>query len=264
MIHNLLHLDSELYNGMNYNEKFTKLTNELLDNVRLVINKKEYKLREIELYLYTDDHPDIYTHRDIDQKTPGGWYFHKKGNTYKGGTYKGLDITFGYKNKLSYGGILIRAISNDNIILGPCKSVDKILEETKFDKIQDLVTNLISLNDVSKESLLYIKYDNNNNNLPIYKSPRVGLSYKYPEYAVKNYRYLNYRIKSIEKYKPSVIVNLINSGKSLDTIAKEAECTISQVKKYMDLYESGKKLANINELKPSNTNMVILTGFINK
>jgi len=38
---------------------------------------------------------DPFTHKDPLQQTCGQWYFHKIGAQYKGGTYKGLDLTFG-------------------------------------------------------------------------------------------------------------------------------------------------------------------------
>lgn len=68
----------------------------------------------------------------------GKWYFHRFGKTYKVGTYKGMDLTFGKGDK-AYGGILIRAISSvgatdgkhlppNEFIEGPCNTVNKILE----------------------------------------------------------------------------------------------------------------------------------------
>jgi hypothetical protein len=53
---------------------------------------------------------DEYTHCNDDQLKYGYWYFHKFPNgSYKGGTFKGLDITLG-NNKDKYCGILIRSI----------------------------------------------------------------------------------------------------------------------------------------------------------
>jgi hypothetical protein len=49
--------------------------------------------------------------------------------SFKCGTYKGMDITFG--NQDIYGGILIRSIMDLNdskYIEGPCNSVSKLLE----------------------------------------------------------------------------------------------------------------------------------------
>lgn len=269
----VLHLDSQLYKqykGADYDKKFRKLTDILLNKTSFIVNGKQYRLREIELYLYTDDHLDIYTHQDGGQGCPCRWYFHKTGNTYKGGTYKGLDITFGFrdknKSKSTYGGILIRGISNDNCsVTGPCNVVDHILKETKFEKIDDLVKNLGQyIYDVSKESSLYLKYNDTLEQFIIYSGPRVGLSFKLPKYAIKNYRYLTYRIKEIEKYRPSIIMNLINSGKTIEEVVKGSGCKVHQVKKYVDLYKLGEQSTDVKYLKPSATNMIILCGFMNK
>jgi hypothetical protein len=61
----------------------------------LIFLKRPHRFVEIEFY-YTDAiHADPFTHKDPLQKTNGQWYFHKIGAQYKGGTYKGLDVTCG-------------------------------------------------------------------------------------------------------------------------------------------------------------------------
>ena len=95
-ISDVLLLNSNEYkNCKNYDEKFSKLANTLLNKTVLLIKNTCFRLREIEIYLYTDDHNDNYTHKSIEQADPCQWYFHKTGSSYKGGTYKGLDITKG-------------------------------------------------------------------------------------------------------------------------------------------------------------------------
>ncbi len=41
---------------------------------------------------------DPFSHCDAMQQTCAQWYFHKTGGKYRGGTYKGLDVTFGIEN----------------------------------------------------------------------------------------------------------------------------------------------------------------------
>lgn len=76
-------------------------------------------------------HNDTFTHGDKLQLKCGTWYFHRFGSSFKGGTYKGLDLAFGKEKDQVYGGILIRAIHNaeDGFIEGPCRSVDTILKK---------------------------------------------------------------------------------------------------------------------------------------
>ena len=64
------------------------------------------------------------------QATCGNWYFHKKGGTYKSGSFKGMDLACGDKESNVFAGLLLRAIidSSEKLIEGPCLVVDKILE----------------------------------------------------------------------------------------------------------------------------------------
>jgi hypothetical protein len=265
----ILYLDSNTYsNCTTYEQKFSKIADKLLNKTVLVINDSEYRLEEIEFYLHTTDHQDIYTHRDDDQMHPCKWYFHKQsGGSYKGGTYKGLDITFGWNGNHpgnTYGGILIRAINkipDGKTILGPCKTVDHILERTGCDKINDLVKDLSDT--VFKKCKLYLKQKNDLDTKIIYSGPRVGLSFKYPNYAVKNYRFLT-NIKTTEKYKSTIIMNLINSGMTHDEIIKKTGIKKYQITAFTSMYKAGQELDSIEGIKPSNSNILKLVGFMNK
>lgn len=55
-------------------------------------------------------HFDSFTHADEQQKKNGQWYFHKMGKGYKGGSYKGLDITF---SKVFHHPIPLYLVSNN-------------------------------------------------------------------------------------------------------------------------------------------------------
>ena len=64
------------------------------------------------------------------QTSCGVWYFHRKGGTYKSGSFKGMDLACGDKDKNVFAGLLLRAVldPSDKLIEGPCLVVDKILE----------------------------------------------------------------------------------------------------------------------------------------
>ena len=68
------------------------------------------------------------------QATCGKWYFHKKGGTYKSGSFKGMDLACGDKESNVFAGLLLRAIidSSEKLIEGPCLVVDKILELNSY------------------------------------------------------------------------------------------------------------------------------------
>jgi len=97
-----------------YESTFSDIANNLLNKAILVINGKHHRFVEIEFYYKNGaNHDDTFTHGDEIQRTSGKWYFHRMGNGYKGGSYKGIDLTFGGQGPEGskvYGGILIRAI----------------------------------------------------------------------------------------------------------------------------------------------------------
>jgi len=133
---------------------------------------------------------------------------------YRGGTRKGLDITFGrgrhvtsyyfpstsdgsYTGYLS-GGVLLRSIrrvSDSRVISGPSLLVDELLQASGASSIADLVRQKWS-NDIcafdsspisssSKSALLYIKIITMDSaksidTCRIYKSPRIGLDLSNP------------------------------------------------------------------------------------
>lgn len=121
--------------------------------------------------------------------------------SFKAGTYKGMDLTFG-DNSNSHGGILIRAIMNistKKYIEGPCNTVTEILKSQGAKECKEL------------ELLSWPKHDGDAfdtthfihlvpcdpSNLKIEKSPRVGLTLKRydllkEKYWMSDYRYLSY------------------------------------------------------------------------
>ena len=159
----------------------------VLDTRQLNINGQIASLVEIEAYLHSASHPDPYVHQNQDQKNYATWYFHKhKNGTYKGGTFKGMDLILG--NEKFFFGILIRTIRvGDNVIEGPCNCVNYILKTCGKDTVKDLVdSNGI---DVTKGLVTLIKSDSVNSN--IISGPRIGLSDKYPEWKDVKYRYVS-------------------------------------------------------------------------
>ncbi|KXS19038.1 hypothetical protein M427DRAFT_181607 [Gonapodya prolifera JEL478] len=105
---------------------------------------KVFRLAELEFYLHREpDHPDPFSHRHPDQRSRGRWYFHKLGGSYRGGTWKGLDITFGGRQGSTesgsdgsdgaggtkeedgndtFGGLLIRALEPYGTLVVPKES----------------------------------------------------------------------------------------------------------------------------------------------
>lgn len=258
----LLNIDSKLYsNCKSFNEKFELLATSLLNNVTLVINTNICKLEEVEIYYNSSNHDDKYVHKDKDQLKNSEWYFHKyKNGTYKSGTYKGLDITFG-NNKDIYGGILIRAIvtNNGDLVIGPCKTVEYILDKTKFSSVDKLNEQLHSKNVFDVKNVFHLVLNDNVNNTDmIFKGPRVGLSLKYPTYLMKDYRYLKQPSKTL-KYKNTLISCLFKNNVKVDDICKLTNINKKTVESAIKEYIEGTKLT-----KDEVNNMSILGKDINK
>jgi 3-methyladenine DNA glycosylase Mpg len=190
---------------------FDTIANDLLNHTYLIVNEKQFRICEIEFYHYSESHKDCYVHRNPDQSKYGKYYFHKYGTgTYKSGTYKGLDLTFG--NDDVFCGILIRSIydvENDEMIEGPCRSVNRILEEYGLEKVMDFTSGkLLDITNNEHDFIIKTDLEDPIEKEKVYKGMRVGLSDKYPEYKIKKYRYLIMKNK-IKKQKKDLELLII-------------------------------------------------------
>lgn len=176
----------------------------------------EIRFRILELELYHPDDP--YTHGSPEQKGPPGlWYFHRAGKNdtgkFKGGTFKGLDVTCAEEGKP--GGLLIRAVSEMGLVsihgqmveapirthYGPCKSVEALLEAVGASSIDELVTR--------EDYPACLRIEGADPILDwsgICVAPRVGLSVNdkpHSEfYRVQNFRYVSaHALSNIKKEK---------------------------------------------------------------
>ena len=118
--------------------EFKAIASDMFNKVALVAGYARFRVVEIEFYL----DPDPFIHADAMQiNTSGEWYFHRQhGKGYKGGTFKGLDLTCGAEG--CGGGILLRAIrdlSTLRYIEGPCNVVNHILKMVSAVSIAELV-----------------------------------------------------------------------------------------------------------------------------
>jgi hypothetical protein len=263
---------------------FNYYANQILNKQVLMINNHPHRIIEIEFYITCQEHPDPFTHKEVDQATPDKWYFHKKGGTYKGGTFKGLDITFrptevkyGEENPV-YGGILIRSVMGliDGIIIeGPCRVVDRILALSSCPHILEFTKRNHNKHlDIDDEtSQLYLKPKTNEyRSIPHYSNPRVGLTLKNPndiskrmEYIMKNYRYMIYP-NVLKKYRKLIAAKLYNEDVSCYDIMKCMKMTQKQVDAIINIYDSGKdsEFKNYVNKNMSADELVNLMGLCNE
>lgn len=157
---------------------FDHIARRILNRRILKVSSFTFRILEIEFYYYSCDHPDPYVHCHSEQLSNSAFYFHPKG-----GSFKGLDITFG--DEKTYGGILIRSIQNletFQIVEGPSLVVNhliSILPNVKEYHSQHVEedSNFCLIKSRSVERTIFI-------------TPRVGLKPKENDYWKRDYRFL--------------------------------------------------------------------------
>ena len=210
----MLRLDKLNYKKLS-DKDFISIAKKLMFESKLKVNDKYYQLIEIEFYLHNKNHKDTYTHCNQDQLNHCSFYFHKfRNGSYKGGTFKGMDMCFGDKDSNTYFGVLIRSIreittqpeisDKCKVSSGPCLVVNKILENYDCENVETFTNNeIINMYDNDKDFILEdcdtIEKED------LYCGPRIGLSDKYPEYRDKHYRFVVGK-KNVKKQVTSLIL----------------------------------------------------------
>lgn len=201
---------------------FTFIARLLMKRTVLMIAGKPYHIGEIEFYLTQPEiHPDSYTHCHNEQKEYANWYFHRypdnnqtgQKGSYKGGTWKGMDLTMGTSEY--HCGILIRSLYTfgGNFIEGPCNSVRHILNSYGLDDNVISLTGGACLSALDNDLGLVLR-DTDSINISIYWGPRIGLKYdKDPNYAYAKYRYA---VSSVAKEKTKL--ELIPEGPKINIV----------------------------------------------
>jgi hypothetical protein len=187
-------------------QKLQTIAVELLESFLIVARNSQsgaqsfYVFRELEIYPFIGGTlEDNFTHRDAQQALFGTWYFHKKGGTFKGGSFKGLDVTFGSSGSAHPGafvGILIRSIHKcktglaetgkhalifdpEGLVEGPSLVVDELLQACGKDSIAQLVgagEPLSFLDDAGPLSIVpWRPAEEKSLPLTVRRAPRVGL-----------------------------------------------------------------------------------------
>jgi hypothetical protein len=182
-------------------DEFKEIAYEILNTTGIKVGDKIVKIREIEMYLYSDNHKDEYVHCRDEQLNYKKFYFHKfKGGSFKNGTYRGMDYTFGNREENKYFGILIRSIElpDGTFVEGPCCSINALVKMFGVGN-NGSSSELLDLEEVISMCNIYDYEDE-----LIFYGPRIGLSNKYPEYRELRYRFAT-NIKRIKKERSKFI-----------------------------------------------------------
>ncbi len=224
---------------------FSRIAGRLLNGARLVVAGKAYRFVEVEFYYHADAHPDPFTHRDPLQKTCGRWYFHRTRGVYRGGSFKGFDLTFG--DGTAFGGVLIRGLETPDgtLIDGPCLCVDHLLVRTKKGDVASLDAAIAGRPSWDPESPLYLRWDDDEERV-VYRSARVGLSLKRgaasaepPRFVLRPYRFLS-EPRRTAKGKLLLVLALHARGMGPEEIRRVTGCPAASIRRYIADFEKGR------------------------
>jgi len=233
-----------------YLASFRGVADLLLGRTTLHIAGHPHRFTELELYFTGHAHADPFTHGDAMQRTLGRWYFHRSGERYRSGTYKGLDLSFGSSE--AFGGILVRGIerlgSSPVLIDGPCMVVDHILALTASPSIEVLVSRFDpAIESPDRRSPLHVELDAGPDpGVTVYATPRIGLTLKKGNtearrrFIARPYRFLSEPAR-IRKGKPHLITALHLQGWSPDAIVAATGTRRSVLQGYLEAFEAGRR-----------------------
>jgi hypothetical protein len=220
----------------------------LLNHATLHVAGSPYRLTEVEFYWHGPGHEDPFAHRDPIQVEPGIWYFHRQGGTYKGGTYKGVDIAMGRRPD-TYVGILIRSIvdaASGAFIEGSCTCVDHVLSKTGKESVAALAGSFEGSIDPREGSPLFLVHeDPRGGAAEVFDAPRVGLTLKKgatPERRAFLGRLYRFTIEPARtrKGRPHLVVGLHQRGRSNEEITRITGVGAALVERYVRAFEAGK------------------------
>ncbi len=233
---------------------FASIAEELLVHRSLRVDGEPHELCEIEFYFHGEvegrSHLDPFTHNDPLQKTCGRWYFHRAGASYRGGTYKGLDITFGPVGE--YGGILIRSLRTPEgrVINGSSLCVEHLLARTGQVDVASLDAAIAERAVDDPDSPLALVPREPAGSARIWATARVGLTLKrveqHPEmldYIMRPYR-CSTAARELDKGRVQLVIALHEQGSSVAAIAEISGSPKRSVEAYVAAYEEGRALAS--------------------
>lgn len=224
------------------------LAERLLRATVLHVGRQAYRLLEVEFYYRAQGHLDPFAHAQPIQRSAARWYFHRQGSSYRGGSFKGVDITFGPQH--SFGGILIRSLrsSEGTVVNGSSLCVDTLLAQTKVKTIAALDSSIDGRNVDDKQAPIWlgpIEFASD----PIYETARVGLTLKraqqfpeMPDYLLRPYRYV-IDPRAVKKGRVHVIIAMHQRGLDTTEIRELTGSPRATVDRYLKAYELGRSTA---------------------
>lgn len=231
---------------------FTRIAEVLLNRTVLVVNGASHRLIEIEFYYNITGHADDFAHSHPLQALSGRWYFHRTGESYRGGSFKGLDLALG--DGVGYGGVLLRGLEKPDgtIIDGPSLLVDYLLKTTRHTSIVDLDAAIADkLAWDHRQPLMLREADLTPREL--LRTARIGLSWKRRtelanepnrHFLVRRYRYLSQPARTA-KGKLQTVLALLADGFSPEAIHTMTGSSVKVIQRYAAEFVAGRHEPNL-------------------
>ena len=225
---------------------FAAVADRLLNGCELVVAGEPHRVAEVEGYYSGDAHLDPFAHRHPVQLHPGRWYFHRTGDGYRGGSYKGLDLTLGHA--AGYCGFLLRTLidAHDRVTCGPSLVVDHLLKAVGLPTVARLDEVVGPRSAWDANSPLHFRPLAVPRTDAVYTTARIGLNLKTaaekptaPRFVMRPYRFLT-DPRRVTKGKPLLVIALHQQGLSPDAIQTLTGCPKPAVARYVADYEAGR------------------------
>jgi hypothetical protein len=226
---------------------FAAVAERLLNGAELRARGESYRLAEIEFYLYSVAHPDPYSHRDPLGFQLGRWYLHRSHGAYRGGTFKGFDLTFG--NGTACGGILIRSLvkPDGTVISGPSLCVDQVLRALGVRTVAELDRAVAGHVAWDTDNPLSLRQAGSVERRQDLCTPRVGLSLRrarqfgeMTRYLMRPYRFLS-EPRLVRKGKRQMVLAMYARGDDVETIRRVTGCPAASIRRYVEEFEAGRR-----------------------
>ncbi len=224
---------------------FRRIAARLLGGARLHAGREPLRFTEVEFYYHGPGHEDVFTHRDPVQKATGPWYFHRTAGVYRGGSFKGFDLTFGGPD--AFGGVLIRGLAREDgsLIDGPSLSVDHLLACTGAEGVARLDGALAGRPAWDPAVPLRLEWVDEGTAPAALETARVGLSLKRlrkadppTRFILRRYRFLS-EPRRISKGKLQMVLALHADGATPEEIRERTGCTKGAIARYIADFAEG-------------------------
>ena len=225
---------------------FDRLAAYMLYGCRLLVNGRPHRLIEVEVYYHGPGHADPFVHCHPLQREPGRWYFHRTKGAYRGGSFKGVDLTFG--DGTAYGGMLLRGLETPDgaIVDGPSLLVDTLLATTGVATIAEFDRAMAGRCVWDVDRLLCLQSLPATQQPVILQTARVGLTLQqakpgdeHERYLLKRYRYLS-EPRRTAKGKMLMVLAALQDGRTPEEIRDLTGCPLATIRRYQAEYEAGR------------------------